>query len=146
VLSLVEKAAAEYEQQQSRDLAKKLAANTFTLEDFRSQLLQIKKLGSLESILQMLPGVGKLKELKNLAPDGGELNRAEAIINSMTKAERANSDIINASRRRRIAAGAGVNLAEVNRLLKNFQQARKTMKNLTKLGPKKGMRRFLDGF
>ena len=146
VLSLVEKASSEYDQQQAQAMAKKLANNTFTLEDFRDQLLQFKKLGSLESILQMLPGMGKLKDLKNMAPDNKDLVRTEAIINSMTKAERANADIIDASRRKRIAGGAGTTVNEVNKLLKNFQQARKTMKSLAKLGPKKGMRRLMGGF
>lgn len=146
VLTLVEKASLEYDQKQSEDLARKLAKNQFTLEDFRDQLLQLKKLGSLESILGMLPGMGKLKDIKKLAPDEKQLGYIEAIINSMTKAERANADIINASRRKRIAAGAGTNINEVNKLLKNFKQSQKTMKNLAKLGPKKGMRRLLGGF
>ncbi|MDR1396286.1 MAG: signal recognition particle protein [Desulfarculales bacterium] len=146
VLTLVEKASQEYDQRQSEDLARKLANDSFTLEDFRGQLQQMKKLGSLESVLQLLPGMGKLKTLKNFTPDEKELTRTEAIINSMTGTERANADIINASRRRRIAAGAGVGIADVNKLLKNFQQARKTMKALAKLGPKKGMRRLLGGF
>jgi signal recognition particle subunit SRP54 len=145
VLTLVEKAAQEYDQQKSQALAQKLAASTFTLEDFRGQLTQMKKLGSLDSILQMLPGMGKLKELKKFTPDEKELARTEAIINSMTRTERSNADIINASRRKRIAAGAGVGVNEVNKLLKNFQQARKTMKTLTRMGPKKGMRHLLGG-
>jgi signal recognition particle subunit SRP54 len=146
VLTLVEKASREYDQRQSEDLARKLANDSFTLEDFRGQLLQMKKLGSLESVLQLLPGMGKLKALKNFTPDEKDLTRTEAIINSMTRTERARADIINASRRRRIAAGAGVSITEVNKLLKNFQQAKKTMKALAKLGPKKGMRRLLGGF
>jgi signal recognition particle subunit SRP54 len=145
VLTLVEKAAQEYDQQKSQELARKLAASSFTLEDFRDQLTQMKKLGSLDSILQMLPGMGKLRELKKFTPDEKELGRTVAIINSMTRTERSNADIINASRRKRIAAGAGVGVNEVNKLLKSFQQARKTMKTLTNMGPKKGMRHLLGG-
>jgi signal recognition particle subunit SRP54 len=145
VMSLVEKAAAAYDQDQAREMAKKLAKNAFTLEDFRDQLQQLKKMGSLESILKMLPGMGKLKQLKNIQPDEGELKRTEAIINSMTPGERRDSNIINASRRRRIALGSGTSVAEVNRLLKNFQQARKMMKSMTTRmgGKKKGLGRMM---
>ena len=145
VMSLVEKAAAAYDQDQARAMAKKMAKNAFTLEDFRDQLQQLKKMGSLESILKMLPGMGKLKQLKNMQPDEGEIKRTEAIINSMTPGERRDSNIINASRRRRIALGSGTSVAEVNRLLKNFQQARKMMKSLTSRmgGKKKGLGRML---
>lgn len=143
VLSLVEKASEAIDQQQAEKLAAKMAANQFTLEDFRDQLRQIKKLGSLESILSMIPGAGKIKGLKNMAPDEKELKRVEAIICSMTPGERRNHGIINASRRRRIAKGSGTSVAEVNRLLKNFVQARKMMKSMTKMGGKKALRNML---
>ncbi|MFH1058595.1 MAG: signal recognition particle protein [Pseudomonadota bacterium] len=143
VMSLVEKAAQAYDQEKAREMAKKLAKNAFTLEDFRDQLQQIKKLGSLESILGMLPGMGKLKQLKNVQPDEKELKRTEAIINSMTMAERKDSNILNASRRRRIAQGSGTTVADVNRLLKNFLQARKMMKSMTRMGGKKGLGRMM---
>ena len=141
VLTLVEKAAEAIDQDKAQALAKKIAKNAFTLEDFRDQLGQLKKMGSLESILKMMPGMGgKMKQLKNLQPDEKELVRTEAIINSMTKQERANHTIINASRRKRIARGSGTTVTDVNRLLKNFQQARKMMKQFSKKG---GMKRGL---
>ena len=145
VLSLVEKAAAGIEKDKADALAKKMAKNEFDLEDFREQIKQIKKLGSMESILKMLPGAGKLKELKNMQPDEKEIVRVEAIISSMTPGERAKPAIINASRRKRIAKGSGTTVTEVNRLLKNFNQAKKMMKQMTKMGGKrKGLKRLLS--
>jgi signal recognition particle subunit SRP54 len=91
----------------------------------------------------MLPGAGKLKGLKNLKPDDKELKRIEAIINSMTPGERRDHKVINASRKKRIARGSGVAVADVNRLLKNFLQARKMMKSMTRMGGGKGLGRFL---
>ncbi|MFZ5585733.1 MAG: signal recognition particle protein [Thermodesulfobacteriota bacterium] len=143
VMSLVEKASQAYDQEKAQEMAKKLAKNAFTLEDFRDQLQQLKKMGSLESILGMLPGMGKLKQLKNIQPDEKELKRTEAIINSMTMAERKDANILNASRRRRIALGSGTTVADVNRLLKNFQQARKMMKSMTRMGGKRGLGRMM---
>ncbi|ADK86522.1 signal recognition particle protein [Desulfarculus baarsii DSM 2075] len=144
VLSLVEKAASAFEQEKAQALAKKMAKNEFDLEDFREQIRQIRKLGSLESILGMLPGAGKLKGMKDMQPDEKEIGRVEAIISSMTPGERAKPQIIDASRRKRIAAGSGVTVADVNRLLKNFTQAKKMMKQVSKLGGKrKGLKRLL---
>jgi signal recognition particle subunit SRP54 len=143
VLSLVEKAGQAFDEKKAREMAKKMAKDAFTLEDFQSQLRQLKKLGSLESILAMLPGAGKLKGLKNLKPDDKELKRIEAIINSMTPGERRDHKVINASRKKRIARGSGVAVADVNRLLKNFLQARKMMKSMTRMGGGKGLGRFL---
>ncbi len=143
VLSLVEKAQEAYDEDKARDLAKKMAKNAFTLEDFQDQLRQLKKMGSLESLLAMIPGAGKMKQLKNMTPDDKELGRTEAIINSMTIAERRNAAIINASRKKRIAMGSGTSVADVNRLLKNFSQARKMMKQMTKMGGRKALSRML---
>ncbi|MBI4799151.1 MAG: signal recognition particle protein [Desulfarculus sp.] len=143
VLSLVEKAQEAYDQDKAKELAKKLVKNSFTLEDFKDQLQQIKKMGSLESILAMLPGAGKLKKLKDFQPEEKEIKRTEAIINSMTVAERRDVNLINASRRKRIAAGSGTTVADVNRLLKNFADARKMMKNMTRMGARKGLGRLL---
>ncbi len=145
VLSLVEKASQAYDQEKAREMARKMAKDAFTLEDFRDQLQSLKKLGSLDSILGMLPGAGKLKGLKNLKPDEKELVRIEAIINSMTPGERRNHKIINASRRKRIARGSGTTVADVNRLLKNFVQARKMMKSMSRMGGMKGLGRLLSG-
>ncbi|MBU4598847.1 MAG: signal recognition particle protein, partial [Proteobacteria bacterium] len=113
------------------------ATDNFTLDDFKDQLQQLKKMGSLDGLLSMLPGAGKLKGMKNLQPDEKELKRTEAIINSMTPGERGNHQIINSSRRKRIARGSGTSVSEVNRLLKNFTQARKMMKGMAKMGGKK---------
>ncbi len=145
VLSLIEKAQEAFDEKQARELEKKLREDSFTLEDFLVQLQQIKKMGSLENILSMLPGMGKLKKLKNLQPSEKELVRIEAIINSMTKEERRNHHIINASRKRRIAKGSGTSVQQVNQLLKNFAQTQKMIKKLTS-GGRKGMMRGLFPF
>ncbi|MCF8042007.1 MAG: signal recognition particle protein [Desulfarculaceae bacterium] len=137
MLTLVEKAGEAFEAEKAEALAKKMATDNFTLDDFRDQLQQLKKMGSLDGLLSMLPGAGKLKGMKNLQPDEKELKRTEAIINSMTPGERGNHQIINSSRRKRIARGSGTSVSEVNRLLKNFTQARKMMKGMAKMGGKK---------
>jgi signal recognition particle subunit SRP54 len=134
MLSLIEKAQEEFDEKETLKLAKKLKKREFDLEDFLSQLRQLKKLGSLEQIMSMIPGLGQLKQLKNVKPDERELVRVEAIINSMTKEERENYKIINGSRRRRIALGSGTTIQDVNRLLKNFAQTKKMMENLTRKG------------
>ncbi len=134
VLSLIERAEAQFDEKEARKLEKKLKKSEFDLEDFRAQLKQVKKLGSLEDILGMLPGMGKLKQLKKLKPDEKELVKVEAIINSMTPEERRRFKIINGSRRRRIALGSGTTVQDVNRLLKNFAQTKKMMEQFTKKG------------
>jgi len=139
VLSLIEKAEKTFDAKQAQKLQEKLVKDTFTLEDFRDQLQQIKKMGSLEQILAMLPGMGKLKQLRHLQPDDRELMRVEAIINSMTAEERRKHTIINASRRRRIAKGSGTTVQEVNKLLKNYTQMKKMLQKLSK-GDKGGIR------
>jgi signal recognition particle subunit SRP54 len=139
VLSLIEKAEKAFDAEQAEKLQEKLAKDSFTLEDFRDQLQQIKKMGSLEQIMGMLPGMGKMKQLRHLQPDDRELIRIEAIINSMTLQERRNHMIINASRRKRIAKGSGTSVQEVNKLIKNYAQMRKMLHKLTK-GGKGGIR------
>ncbi|MBW1980354.1 MAG: signal recognition particle protein [Deltaproteobacteria bacterium] len=139
VLSLIEKTQKAFDEKQALKLQQKLIQDDFTLEDFRDQLRQIKKLGSLEDILSMLPGIGPMKQLRNLKPDDKELVRTEAIINSMTPEERSNHLIINASRRRRIARGSGTTVQEVNKLLKSYAQMRKTLRKFTR-GKKRGKR------
>lgn len=134
VLSLIEKAQDAFDEKEARKLEKKLKKKEFDLEDFQGQLKQIKKLGSLEQILGMLPGMGQLKQLKKLKPDEKELVKIEAIINSMTKDERRQYKIINGSRRKRIARGSGTTVQDVNRLLKNFAQTKKMMESFTKKG------------
>src|SRR4051812_13058215 len=130
VLSLIEKAEAAIDQGDAERLEKKLRANEFTLEDFRDQLKTIRKMGPLEQIMGMLPGMGNLKALAANKPDEGQISRVEAIISSMTPDERRKQHIINGSRRKRIAKGSGTSVEEVNRLLKQFVQMQKMLKTL----------------
>ena len=134
VLTLIEKAQEGFDRKEAEKLEKKLRKAEFDFEDFLTQLRQIKKLGSLEQILGMLPGMGQLKKVKQLKPDERELVKLEAIINSMTKEERRNYKIINGSRRRRIARGSGTSVQDVNRLIKNFAQMKKMMERFSKKG------------
>ena len=137
VLSLIEKAQAVFDAEDAAKLEKKMRKEEFTLEQFLEQMQQVKKLGSLESILGMLPGMGNISQkLKDANVDEKELDRVEAIIRSMTLAERRNPNIINGSRRKRIAAGSGTRVQDVNKLLKNFEQSKLMMKKI------KGMNKF----
>jgi len=131
IVSFVEKAQEAFDGKQQEEMQRKLMDNEFSLEDFRDQLKSLRKLGSLESILKMMPKVGMMKELQNLQPDEKELTRIVAIIDSMTPKERNNHMIINGSRRRRIAQGSGTSVQEVNSLLKQYGQARKMMKSMS---------------
>jgi signal recognition particle subunit SRP54 len=131
VLSLIEKAEAVVDKKQAEKLAKKIQKNEFTLEDFRDQIQQIKKMGSIEQIMGMIPGLNKMKQAQNMPkPDERELVRTEAIINSMTRVERRNYQIINASRRQRIAGGSGTSVQDVNRVIKSYSQMLKMMKKM----------------
>src|SRR5580765_744403 len=130
VLSLIEKAEAAIDVEDAEKLEQKLRANEFTLEDFRDQLKTIKKMGPLEQIVGMLPGMGNLKALTENKPDDKQLARIEAMISSMTPDERRKQHIINGSRRKRIAKGSGTSVEEVNRLLKQFVQMQKMLKSL----------------
>jgi signal recognition particle subunit SRP54 len=134
MLSLIEKAQSAFDEKEALKLQKKLKSREFDLEDFRGQLMQMKKIGSLEQIIGMLPGLGKLKQLKDLKPDEEELVRIEAIISSMTRQERRNHKIINGNRRKRIAKGSGTSIQDVNRLLKSFMQTKKMMEDFTRKG------------
>ena len=134
VLTLIEKAQNAVDEKKAAELEKKLRKSQFTLEDFRDQMLQIRKMGSLSDIIKMIPGMGKLKQMKNMDMDERELVRIEAIINSMTPLERRRHGIINGSRRRRIAKGSGTRVQDVNRLLKNYTQVLKMLKKLNKGG------------
>ncbi|HEY5995629.1 MAG TPA: signal recognition particle protein [Candidatus Deferrimicrobiaceae bacterium] len=146
ILTLVEKAQEQIDEKEAKDLQRKLRRNQFTLEDFRDQLQRMRKMGSMEEIMGMIPGLGgKLKQLKEAAPDEKELGRTVAIIDSMTREERANAKIINGSRRKRIAAGSGTTVQDVNRLLKNFQQAEDMIKRLSKV-PKGRLGRHMPFF
>src|SRR5579871_4148603 len=131
VLSLIEKVEEHIDHKQAEEMQRKLIDNEFTLEDFRDQLRQIRKLGPLESILGMMPQLGPMKNLKDLKVDEKEITRVVAIIDSMTSKERANHMIINGARRRRIAKGSGTSVQEVNALLKQYAQACKMMKSIS---------------
>jgi signal recognition particle subunit SRP54 len=149
VLSLIEKAEAAIDEDDAARLEKTIRSNEFTLEDFRDQLKTIKKMGPLEHIMGMLPGMGNLKELAQHKPDDGQISRVEAIINSMTPDERRKQHIINGSRRKRIAKGSGTSVEEVNRLLKQFVQMQKVLKSLGGMaglsgGGKKGRRQAMQ--
>lgn len=142
VLSLIERAEAVVDQKEAEKLARKLQKNAFTLEDFLDQIQQIKKMGSLEQLMDMIPGINKLKQLKEAPkPDQKELVKTEAIIRSMTLKERRNYLIINASRRVRIANGSGTSVNEVNRVLKSYSMMLKMMKNLKGKGIMSGGKR-----
>lgn len=132
VLSLIEKAQASIDDKKARELEKKLRNQEFTFEDFLDQLEQMKNMGPLSQILEMIPGMGS-KQLKNLNVDDKELVKIESIIQSMTKAERVNPNIIDGSRRKRIAKGSGNKIQDVNRLLKQFKETKKMMKKFSGL-------------
>jgi len=132
VLSLIDKAQAEFDQKEAIKLARKIKKAEFDLEDFKKQLAYIQKMGSLEQILEMIPGIGQMIKSGKLKTDERELIRFEAIINSMTPEERRNYRIMNGSRRKRIAMGSGTKVEDVNRLLKNFIQTRNMLKKFTR--------------
>jgi signal recognition particle subunit SRP54 len=136
VLSLIDKAQAEFDQKEAMKLARKIKKEEFDLEDFRRQLSYIEKMGSLDQILGMIPGVGKMMKTGRLKADEKELVRVEAIINSMTPEERRNHRIISGSRRKRIARGSGTRVEDVNRLLKNFIQTKNMLKKFNRGGLK----------
>ena len=136
VLSLIEKAEQAIDQKKAEEMERKMRESAFTLEDFLEQLHALKKMGNLDQILAMLPGV-KPGALKDISVDEGQMARTEAIVLSMTKKERVNPDIINGSRRKRIAKGSGTSVEDVNRLLKQFDQMKKMMKQMTGGGMKR---------
>ena len=139
ILTLAEKAQETVDEKKARELERKIRRSEFTLEDFRDQLVSIRKMGSIEDLLGMIPGMGgKMKEIKAAAPDEKELARVVAIIDSMTREERVNAKIINGSRRKRIAQGSGTTVQDVNRLLKNFQQAEGMLRRFSKGAGKRG--------
>lgn len=141
ILTLIDKAQAEFDENKAKELERKIKKAEFDFNDFLEQMNQVKKMGSLTDIISMIPGMGKnLKELKDVDLDQKALSTTEAIIYSMTKEERANPDILNPSRKKRIAAGAGVDISEVNALVKQFDQARKMMKQFSGMMGKGGKR------
>jgi signal recognition particle subunit SRP54 len=131
ILSFVERVQENVDQVEAERAAERMMANRFTLEDFRSQLTQIKKMGPIGQLLQMVPGAGQMAGAAQEAVDSGQMKRIEAIIDSMTPDERRRPEIIKASRRRRIALGSGTSTAEVNRLLKQFVEMQRMMKMIS---------------
>ncbi len=141
VLTLVEKAQDVINEKDAMASARKVMKNQFTLEDFLAQIQQLKKLGGIESILKFLPGMGDLsKQLKNMAPPDNEIKKIEAIIRSMTVHERQHHKVLNASRRERIAKGSGTQVQDINRLVRQFEEAQKMMSGMMKMGMGKGGR------
>jgi signal recognition particle subunit SRP54 len=143
VLSLVERAQQQVDAKQAAVLEKKLKAQSFTLEDFRDQLRQIRGMGPLDQLIGMIPGLSRLKGMPDSATQERELQRVEAIIDSMTPGERHRPEIINGSRRKRIATGSGTSVSDVNRLLKQFADMQKMMRQLMQAGKGGRMPRHL---
>lgn len=131
VMSLIEKAQENVDEEKSKELEEKFRTQSFTLDDFLDQLQQVKKMGPLDEILKMMPGANKIKGLENAKVDEGQMGRVEAVIQSMTTAERNTPDIINANRRKRIAKGSGTTIQDVNRLLKQFEDMKKMVKQMS---------------
>jgi signal recognition particle subunit SRP54 len=142
ITSLVEKAQEQFDEEQAKKLEKKIRRNKFDFADFKAQLEQIKRMGNIKDLLGMIPGVGKAVKDIDISDDA--FKGIEAIINSMTPDERADPDLIDASRRRRIAKGSGKDITEVNAFMKQFEQMREMMKNMNKMnmfGKSLGMKR-----
>ena len=140
VLSLIEKAEQTLDEKKALELEEKLRQNKFDLNDLLSQLQEVKKMGSMKDLLSMIPGVGK--KIKDADIDDRQLDKTASIIYSMTPKERANPDIINPSRKRRIAAGCGMQVEDVNRLLSQYRQMQKMFKQMSGKGSKKKMSRM----
>jgi signal recognition particle subunit SRP54 len=141
VLTLVERAQEHVDQKQAEEMARKLQKNAFTLEDFLGQMQQIKKMGSIGGLLELIPGMGGAAKEAQAAVERGDMKRVEAIIQSMTVAERRDPDLLSGSRKRRVARGSGTTLQDVNRLLKQFSEMKKVMRQLSG-GGKRGMLPF----
>ena len=141
VLTLIEKAQANVDEEKAKELEQKMRTASFTFDDFLEQLGQVRNMGPLDELLKMMPGANKIKGLNNLQVDEKQISHVEAIIKSMTKEEKSRPEIINASRRKRIAKGSGTSVQEVNRLLKQFDDMKKMMKQMSGMqqkGKKKG--------
>jgi signal recognition particle subunit SRP54 len=146
IVGLVEKAAETVDREEAEKLARKMQKGSFDLDDLAAQFKQLRKMGGMGGVMGMLPGIGKIKkQIDEANIDEGMIKRQEAIISSMTKAERKNPKVLNASRRRRIATGSGTSVQEINRLLKQYQDMSDMMKRMNKLGKKGLMRHGLSG-
>lgn len=147
MLSLIEKAQAQVDEDKAKELEEKFKTQSFTFDDFIEQLQQVKKMGPLDEILKMIPGANKIKGLENAKVDDKQMAHLEAIIYSMTPAEKTNPDIINSSRKKRISRGSGRPIQEINRLLKQFEEMKKMMKQMTGMASGKGKKKMkLPGF
>jgi signal recognition particle subunit SRP54 len=135
ILTLIERAERAFDEKKATEMERKMRRSEFTLEDFRDALQEMKKMGSLEDLMGMIPGIGaQMRKMKDFQPAEHEFKKIEAIINSMTKKERHNYKLLNGGRRRRIAAGSGTKVEDINRLVKNYQMMQKMMKQMTKKG------------
>jgi len=146
VMSLIEKAQENVDEEKAKELEQKFRTQSFTLDDFLDQLQQVKKMGPLDELLKMMPGANKIKGLENAKVDEGQMGRVEAVIQSMTKSERNTPEIINANRRKRIAKGSGTSIQEVNRLLKQFEDMKKMVKQMTNMQQKGKKKMKMPGF
>ncbi|MGB3262136.1 signal recognition particle protein [Paenisporosarcina sp.] len=142
MLSLIEKAQANVDEEKAKELEEKFRTQSFTFDDFIEQLNQVKKMGPLEDIIKMLPGAGKIKGLENAKVDEKQMGRVEAIIYAMTPQEKTTPDIINSSRKKRIAKGSGTSIQDVNRLLKQFEDMKKMMKQMSNMQQQKGKKKM----
>ena len=142
MLSLIEKAQANVDEEKAKELEEKFRTQSFTFDDFVEQLNQVKKMGPLEDIIKMLPGAGKIKGLENAKVDEKQMGRVEAIIYAMTPQEKTTPDIINSSRKKRIAKGSGTSIQDVNRLLKQFEDMKKMMKQMSNMQQQKGKKKM----
>ncbi|WP_025026550.1 signal recognition particle protein [Caldalkalibacillus mannanilyticus] len=142
VLTLIEKAQSAVDQEKAAELERKIRKMEFTFDDFLEQLSQVRNMGPLDEILNMMPGAGKVKGLKDLKVDEKAIGKVEAIVRSMTREEKQNPEMINASRRKRIAVGSGTSVQDVNRLLKQFEDMKKMMKQMTQMTSKKKKKGF----
>jgi signal recognition particle subunit SRP54 len=145
ILTLVERAQETFDDRQAKQLEEKLRKNSFTLEDMLDQLQQVQKMGPIGQIVSMIPGMGNMAGEAQAAVDRGDLKRTEAIIRAMTPVERREPAVLNGSRRRRIAAGSGTTLPEVNRLVKQFGEMQKLMKQLSGAGGRRAAMGALSG-
>lgn len=142
MLSLIEKAQTNVDEEKAKQLEEKFRTSSFTFDDFLEQMDQVKQMGPLDEILKMLPGANKIKGLENAKVDESQMGRVEAIIYSMTKQEKTTPEIINANRKKRIARGSGTSIQDVNRLLKQFEDMKKMMKQMSGMNSKKGKKKM----
>ncbi|HSP22250.1 MAG TPA: signal recognition particle protein [Planococcus sp. (in: firmicutes)] len=145
MLSLIEKAQSNVDEEKAKELEEKFRTSSFTFDDFLDQLSQVKQMGPLDEILKMLPGANKIKGLENAKVDEGQMARVEAIIQSMTKQEKTTPDIMNSNRKKRIAKGSGTTIQDVNRLLKQFEDMKKMMKQMSGMSQKGKKRGSMPG-